>query len=257
MRKIHPTAIIAPTAKLGENVEIGPYSVIGENVTINNNVKIHSHVVIEGWTTIGDNCEIFDSTCIGNPPQDLHYNKEKSFIEIGKNNVIREFVTIHSATGEGNKTIIGDNNFIMAYCHIAHNCIVGNNVTMVNGATLGGHVIVEDRVVISAYSPIHQFVRIGKIAMVGPLSKPDMDVPPYMLGVGNPFKVYTVNRVGLDRAGVSSSDKEIIKKIYKLFYRSGLNVSQALESIKKELPQNEYVEHFIKFVENSKRGICK
>ncbi|MFH1824511.1 MAG: acyl-ACP--UDP-N-acetylglucosamine O-acyltransferase [Candidatus Firestonebacteria bacterium] len=257
MNKIHSTAIVHPKAKLGKDIEIGPYSLIGENVLINDNVKIRSHVVLEGWTTIGNNCKIFESTCIGTPPQDLHYKEEKSFIEIGENNTIREFVTIHSATGEGNKTIIGNNNFIMAYGHIAHNCIVGNNVTMVNGASLGGYVVVEDRVVISAFCPVHQFVRIGKMAMVGLLSSLDMDVPPYMLGIGNPFKICTINKVGLDRAGVSLEDKEIIKKIYKLIYRSGLNVSQALEKIKTELPQNEYVKHFIEFVESSKRGIYR
>ncbi|TDX59207.1 acyl-ACP--UDP-N-acetylglucosamine O-acyltransferase [Orenia marismortui] len=257
-KKIHKTAIVHSGAKLGQNVEVGPYAIIGENVEIGDGTSVGSHSVIKGWTKIGKNNRIFSSVSIGQEPQDLKFDGEKSFVEIGDNNTIREFATIHRGTEDGGGlTKVGDNNLIMAYCHIAHDCHLGNHIIMSNAATLAGHVIVEDSAVISGLTGIHQFVRIGKMAMVGGGSKVVKDVPPYVIVDGHPASVKGINIVGLRRNGISPELRRQVKEAYKVLYRSNLNISQAIEKMDQELDGNPLVEHFLRFLRNAQRGICR
>ncbi len=257
MTNIHDTAIVHKNAKLGRDVEIGPYCIIGEHVTLGEGTKLQPHVVIGGHTRLGKNNRIYSFTAIGNPGQDKHYKNEKSFIEIGDGNIIRESVTINFATGEGEKTIIGNDCFLMATAHVGHNSKVGNKVTLVNGVGLGGYVQVEDMAFMGAYSPVHQFCKIGSLAMVGLCSPIEKDVPPYILGAGNPFTIFGLNKVGLQRNGVPEASKIELKKMYRLVFRSGFNTSQALTRLKDEIGNDPYVKHFIDFVRKSKRGIYK
>jgi UDP-N-acetylglucosamine acyltransferase len=256
MTNIHPTAIINKGAELGKDVVVGPYCVIGENVKIGEKTKLHAGVVINGHTTIGKNNEIYSYAVIGNPGQDRNYKNEKSFVEIGDNNILRESVTVNKGTGEGSKTIVGDGCFFFAVSHVGHNVKVGNGVTLVNGAGLAGFVEVEEKAFVSAYCPVHQFCKIGKMAIIGLCSPIEKDVPPFTMGAGNPFKIYGLNKVGLERNNVPEVSKAALKNMYRIFFRAGLNTTQALTRIKEEL-NDPYVVHFVKFVEGSKRGIYK
>lgn len=257
IRKIHETAVVHPGARIGKDVEIGPYAVIGENVSIGDGTKISPHVVIDGWTSIGKKCVIYPSVSIGAEPQDLKFRGEKSYVFIGDNTTLREFVTVNRATGEDEETRIGSNCLLQAYTHVAHNCIVGNNVIMSNCATLAGHVVVEDRAVIGGLAGVHQFVKIGRNAMVGGLTKIVQDVPPFVIVDGNPAKVCGLNNVGLARAGVSETAKRNLKKAYRTLYRSNLSLTQAIAVMEQELDSCEEVEHFLRFLRNAERGICR
>ncbi|NMC32241.1 MAG: acyl-ACP--UDP-N-acetylglucosamine O-acyltransferase [Veillonellaceae bacterium] len=257
LRKIHETAVIYPGARLGRDVEVGPYSVIGENVFIGDGVKIGSHVVIEGWTTIGKDCQIHHGACIGNEPQDLKFKGEKTFVYIGDNTIIREFVTINRATGEGEETRIGSNCLLMGTVHIAHNCVVGNSVVISNHAGLAGHVTVEDRAIISGLSGVHQFVKIGRNAMVGGASKVVQDVPPFVIADGRPARVCGLNSVGIARAGLSDEVRRNLKRAYRILFRSGLKLSEAITTMEQELDSSEPVDHLLRFLRNVNRGICR
>lgn len=257
LRKIHETAVVHPGARIGKDVEIGPYAVIGENVLIDDGTKIGAHAVIDGWTSVGKNCVIYPGASIGSEPQDLKFRGEKSYVFIGDNTKIREFATVNRATGEGEETRIGSNCMLQAYTHVAHNCVVGNHVIMSNAATLAGHVIVEDRAVIGGLSGVHQFVKIGRNAMVGGLTKIVQDVPPFVIVDGHPAKVSGLNSVGMSRAGVNAASRSLIKKAYKLLYRSGLSLPQAIAMIEQEVDSCEEVEHFLRFLRNAERGICR
>ncbi|MCK8824270.1 acyl-ACP--UDP-N-acetylglucosamine O-acyltransferase [Fuchsiella alkaliacetigena] len=258
MANIHETAVIDPGAKIGKDVKIGPYSVIGEHVEIGEGTKIGSHVVIKGWTTLGQNNEIFTGASIGLQPQDQKFKGEKSYLFIGDNNTIREYATIHRGTEDGGgETKIGDDNLIMAYCHVAHDCQLGNEIIMSNAANLAGHVMIEDSAVIAGLSGIHQFVRIGKMAMVGAHSKVVKDVPPYVLVDGHPATVGGINVVGLRRNGVTPELRQQIKRAYKCLYRSDLNISQAIDKMDQELDSSAEIEHFLRFLRNAQRGICR
>ncbi len=256
---VHPTAIVKPGAKVGHNVKIGPYAVIGENVEIGEDTEIGPHVVIDGWTRIGSNNKIYHGASIGRVPQDLKFRGEKSYVFIGDNNIIRENVTIHRGTeGDKSETRIGNDNFIMAYCHVAHDCQLGNEITMTNAANLAGHVKVEDRAVIAGLTGIQQFVRIGKMAMVGAHSRVDRDVPPYILVDGSPAKVRGINVIGLRRNGVKPDLRREIKRAYKILYRSDIdNIDKALDRMDQELDASEEIEHFLRFLRNVQRGICR
>ena len=240
---IHTTAVVAPGAKIAENVEIGPYSVIGENVEIGEGTKIGPHVVIHGWTQIGRDC--------------LKFRGEKSYTVIGDRTTIREGATIHRATGEGEETRVGNDCLLMALTHVAHNCVVGNHVIMSNLASLAGHAVVEDRAVIGGMAGVHQFVKIGRNAMVGGMSKLTQDVVPYTIVDGQPAKVVGLNAVGISRAGIQLEARRNIKKAYKLLYRSGLSLQQAIAVIEQEVDSCEEVEHFLRFLRNAERGICR
>lgn len=258
MVDIHTSAIVDPKAQLGENVKIGPYCTIGPDVKIGDNTELISHVVVGGHTTIGKNNKLFPFCSIGMVPQDLKYCGEPTRVIIGDDNHIRECVTIHLSASMDEDTTLGNNNLIMAYAHIAHNCHVGNFVIMANSVNLAGHVTVNDYVTIGGVSAIHQFVKIGSYAFVGGTSGVKKDVPPYTRGQGmGHYKVIGLNSVGLSRKGFSNETIEGIKKVHRLFYQSKLNVSQALEeALKIENPTPEQL-NYINFVQNSERGISR
>lgn len=254
---IHPTAVIDPGAQIGADCFIGPYCVIGKNVVLGERCRLHSHVVIDGHTKLGQRNEIFPFASIGLKTQDLKWNGGVTRTEIGDDNTFREYVTIHSATGDGEVTTVGSHNHILAYCHLAHNVTLGSHIIMSNVATLAGHVTVEDRAVIGGLAAVHQFCRIGKIALIGGCSKVVQDVPPFMLADGNPAETRTINKVGLERNGVSEEAQTALRQAYKILFREGLTIPNALAKIEAELPALEEVKHLVKFVRESERGISK
>ena len=254
---IHETAVVHPGAHIGRNVEIGPYAVIGEHVEIGEGTKIGPHVVLTGWTSVGRDCHIFQGASVGEEPQDLKFAGEKSYVFIGDRTKIRECATVHRATGEGEETRIGSDCLLMAYTHVAHNCIVGNQVIMSNAAMIAGHVVVEDKVVIGGMAGVHQFVRIGRNAMVGGASKIVQDIVPYTIVDGRPAVVAGLNSVGMSRAGIPVESRRNIKKAYKLLYRSGLTLTQAIGMIEQEVDSCPEVEHLLRFLRNVERGICR
>lgn len=256
MSSIHPTAVIDPGASIGEGCQIGPYCVIGGHVTLGPGCILHSHVVIDGHTTLGRRNEIFPFASIGAKTQDLKWKGGVTHTRIGDENTFREYVTIHSATSDGDATVVGSNNHILAYCHIAHDCQLGNHIIMSNAATLGGHVTVEDHAVISI-SAVHQFCRVGKLSMIGGCSKVVQDVPPFMLADGNPAETRTINKVGLERHGVADETITALRQAYKVLFREGLTISNAVARIEKELPQSPEMQHLVNFVRTSERGISK
>lgn len=255
MADVHPSARVDPKAQLAKDVQIGPGCVIGPDVKVGTGTKIETGAVLERWVSIGKNCQIFPYAIIGTAPQDTKYKGARSYVRIGDNNIIREFTTIHRGTDEESATVVGNDSYLMAYCHLGHNAKVGNNVMMINGANLGGWVVLEDMAYISAFVMIHQFIRIGELTLVGPLSRPTLDVPPYLLTNGNPLKTHGLNVVGLQRAGVSDDVTRSLKQCYRLLSRSKLNISEALKKIEKEVEQNEKVKHFVEFIRTSKKGI--
>lgn len=252
---IHPAAIIEPGAVIGDNVTVEAYAIIKANVVLKDNVTIKSHAYIDGHTTIGEGSTIYPFASVGTMSQDLKYKGERTFVKIGKNTVIREFVTINSSCGEDTVVSVGDNCLIMAYCHIAHNCEVGNHVIMSNNATLAGHIIVEDHAIISGFVPVHQFTRIGCYAMVGGMSRITRDIPPYTIGAGIPYKFGGINIIGLKRNNFSLQTRNELGKAFKLVYRSKLTLENALQKIENELDQLPEVKHFVQFCKNSKRGL--
>ena len=255
---IHPTAVVHPGAQLAEDVEVGPYSIIGEHTIIGKGTVIGPHVVIEGRTSIGENCKIFQFAAIGAPPQSFKYRGEDTRIVIGDRNVIREFVTIHKGTIDGNgQTLIGNDNLIMAYSHNAHDCRLGNGVIMANAATLAGHIEIENSSIIGGLAAIHQYVRIGCYSILGGASAVPMDIPPYVCASGNRARLYGLNIVGLKRHGFSPETIRKLKKVYRIFFRSVCSVKEAVAQVKKEGLKGPEVEHFVSFILNSKRGICR
>lgn len=254
---IHPTAVVSPKAKLADSVSVGPFSVISDNVTIGAGTKIGSHCVIEGNTAIGKNCEIFTGAVLGSRPQDLKFKGEKVFLEIGDNNIIREYCTLNPGTQEGGKTIIGGNNLLMAYSHIAHDCKVGNGCVLANNSTLAGHVNIEDKAVIGGIVAIHQFVRIGMLSIIGGCSKVVQDIPPYSTCDGHPARVYGLNLIGLRRKGVSGDSIKQIGRAFKIFFNSGLSVKHSLERVEKELEKTEEIVYLVNFVKSSERGLTR
>jgi len=257
MSAAHPTAIIHPRAKIGAQCEIGPYCVIGEHVTLGEKCKLHSHVVIDGHTKLGKGNEIFPFASIGLKTQDLKWKGGITRTEIGDANTFREYVTIHSATSDGEITRVGSHNTILAYCHIAHNCVLGSKIIMSNVATLAGHVVVEDFAVIGGLAAVHQFCRIGKMAMIGGCSKVVQDVPPFMMADGNPAETRTINKTGMERNGISEAAQSALRSAYKILFREGLTVSNAITKVEKKLPPLPEVKHLVQFVRASERGISK
>ncbi len=255
--KIHPTSVIDEETCLGEGVEIGPYSTIAKNVIIGENTKIEPNVFIDEGTTIGRNCNISKGVILGTPPQDFKYKGEQTYLKIGNNNVIREYVTINRSTEEGKATILGDNNYLMAYSHVAHNCHLGNGIVMANAAALGGHVNIEDNAILGGLVGVHQFVNIGKLSIIGGCSKVVKDVLPYAKADGHPLKIYNLNSVGLRRNNFSEETINMLKEVIKIIFRTGLNTSQALNKLKEQFPNQEEIKNIIIFIEKSKRGITK
>lgn len=256
---IHPTAIIDPEAEVCEGVEIGPYTVIEKGVFIGEGTKIGPHVIIREGTRIGKGCQIFQYASIGEAPQFLGYKGEKTFLHIGDHNIIREFVTLHRGTPKGGgKTVIGNDNFFMAYSHVAHDCQIGNQIVMANGATLGGHILIEDRAVIGGLVAIHQFCRVGTYAIIGGLTGVLMDIPPYTKAQGDRAKLFGLNTVGLRRANFSEETLTALKKAYRIIFRSALTLEKALRKVgEDEIAQTPEVQHLLQFIQQSKRGISR
>jgi len=254
---IHSTAVIHPNAQIGANCQIGPYCIIGEHVVLGEECRLHSHVVIDGHTQLGKRNEIFPFASIGLKTQDLKWKGGVTRTIIGDENTFREYVTVNSATSDGETTSVGSRNHILAYCHLAHNVQLGNHVIMSNVATLAGHVTVEDNVVIGGLAAVHQFCRVGKMAIIGGCSKVVQDVPPFMLADGNPAQTRTVNKVGLERNNVPEETHVALRQAYKILFREGLTITNALARIELELPQSPQVQHLIHFIRTSSRGISK
>lgn len=254
---MHERSIVHDNAEIGNGVVIGPFSVIGPNVKIDDGTKISSNVCIEGWTEIGKNCQIGHGAVLGGQPQIIEYQEQRSFVKIGDNNVIREYVTINRSGKEDRATVIENNCYLMAYTHIAHDCHIGNEVVITSYTGLPGHIVVEDKVVISGYVGIHQFVRIGRLSMISGLSRIPKDILPYSLVEGNPAKIRGVNLVGLRRNNITPNVRNDIKRTFKLLFNSKLNTTQALERIKNEIEMHDEIRNIVEFIENSKRGLCK
>ena len=255
--KIHPTAVIAEGAKIGRNVEIGPYSVIGENVEIGDNTRIYANVTIEGWTKIGQECEIFPTAVIGCVPQDLKFAGEKSYVIVGDRVKVRECVTIHRGTGEEGVTRVGNDVLLMACTHVAHDCQIGNNVILANYVGVAGHVIIEDRAIVGGMTGIHQFCKIGRNAMVGGMSRIVQDIPPFVIVGGNPSVVAGLNSIGLARSGIAPASRSEIKKAFKILYQSSLSLDKAIITMEEELNKTAEIEHMLYFLRKVERGICR
>lgn len=255
--QIHSSAIISSKARIESNVTVGPYSIIGDNVSIGANTAIGAHCVIEGNTTIGNGCQIFTGAVIGSRPQDLKFKGEDVFLEIGSNNIIREYCTLNPGTDQGGKTTVGDNNLLMAYSHVAHDCRVGSGCVLANNSTLAGHVTIEDTAVIGGIVAIHQFVRIGMLSIIGGCSKVVQDIPPFSTCDGHPARVYGLNLIGLRRKGVSRESINQIDQAFKLIFNSGLSVKHAIEKVEKELVKTEEINYLVNFIKSSERGLAR
>jgi UDP-N-acetylglucosamine acyltransferase len=258
MSNVHPTAIVDLRAELDSSVEVGPYCLLGAGVKIGKESKIHSHAVIQGRTTLGEGNEVFPFATIGSIPQDLKYKGEPSELLIGNRNTIREYVSLNPGTaGGGMVTRVGDRNLLMMYCHIAHDCIIGNHNVIANGATLGGHVVIEDFVIVGGLVGIHQFVKIGTGAILGAGSMVSKDVPPYCNATGDRARLRGLNVEGLKRRGFQKSVIEAIHKAYRIAFQSRLKTDDALKKIRQEMAAIPEVERFVSFIANSQRGVCR
>ena len=254
---IHPSAVISKKALVGAGVVIGPYTIIGDGVRIGDNTKIGAHCVIEGNTTIGSGCEIFTGAVLGSRPQDLKYKGEKIYLDIGDNNIIREYCTFNPGTEEDGRTIIGGNNLFMAYTHVAHDCRVGNQCVFANNATLAGHVTIEDCVVIGGLSAVHQFTVIGTLSIIGGCSKVVQDIPPYSTCDGHPARVYGLNLIGLRRHKVSKESIRTLGHAYRAIFNSGMSIRHAAQKVENDGAGTQEVAGLIAFIKNSKRGVTR
>lgn len=258
MTQIHPSAVVAPEATLGSDVSVGAFSVIGPGVTVGRGTAIGSHVFIDGITEIGERCQILSHVVLGASPQILEDRNQTTRLVIGDETVIREFASVHRGSSKGGgTTVLGQRNFIMAYAHIAHDCLLRDDVVVASQAGLAGHVEVEERAVIGGQAGIHQFVRIGKYAMVGACSAVLQDIPPFLKAQGNRAKCYGLNAVGLRRHGISEEAVSRLKQAYRLIFLSNLNTSQALERVAAEVRPCPEVDHLIHFIKTSSRGIAR
>ncbi len=255
--QIHSSAIVASKAKISPSAIVGPYSIIGDKVNIGANTVIGAHCVIEGNTIIGNSCQIFTGAVIGSRPQDLKFKGEDVFLEIGSNNIIREYCTLNPGTGEGGKTTVGDHNLLMAYSHVAHDCRVGNDCVLANNSTLAGHVTIEDKAVIGGLVAIHQFVRVGMLSIIGGCSKVVQDIPPFSTCDGHPARVYGLNLIGLRRKGVNRESIKQIDQAFKLVFNSGLSAKHAVEKVEKELAKTAEIKYLVNFIKSSERGLAR
>ena len=252
---IDPRAVVSPKALIGDGVQVGPFSIIEDDVSIGDGTQVGAHTVIHNGSRIGRECRIADMAAIGGPPQDLKYRGEPTILEVGDKAVIREFVTLNRGTTETGRTVIGNNCMFMAYAHVAHDCVVGDNVILANCCALGGHVHMGSWVILGGLTPVHQFCTVGDHAMVGGGFRVVKDVPPYILAGSEPLIFERLNIVGLRRRGFSDKSIEVLDTTYRLIYRSSLNVSQAVARIKEEVEQTPEVQAVLTFIAKSKRGI--
>ncbi len=256
---IHPTALVDPKAEIGQDVEIGPYSVIEKGVSLGEGTKIGPHVVIREGTRIGKRCQIFQFSSIGEAPQAVAYRGEPTLLQVGDDNIIREYVTLHRGSVKGGgRTVLGNENFIMAYSHIAHDCQIGNHVVMANVATLAGHILIEDHAIIGGLVAVHQFCRVGAYAIVSGFTGVAQDVPPYTMAAGDRAKLFGLNTVGLKRAKFPEETMKALKKAYRILFRSCLTRENAMRKIgEDDIFQVPEVQHLLQFIQHSKRGICR
>jgi UDP-N-acetylglucosamine acyltransferase len=255
---IHPTAIVDPKAELESDVQVGPYAIIREDVSIGSGSQIGSHAVIEPFVSIGRDCRIFQFASIGATPQSLKFEGEKTYVKIGRGTIIREFVTIHRGTGFGGGiTEVGEQNFLMAYTHIAHDCKTGRMVVMANNATLAGHITIGDFATVGGLTAIHQFVKVGDYAFIGGKSAVVKDIPPFVIAAGDRARLHGMNTVGLKRHGFTQSTINELKKVYRIIFRIGLTRNEALERVKAEVEQIPEVVKFLEFIQSSQRGITR
>jgi UDP-N-acetylglucosamine acyltransferase len=252
---IHPTALVDPDASVGAGVEIGPFAIIGPRVTLGDGARIGPRATIERNARIGPGVSVGTGSVIGGDPQDLKYQGEETWVEIGADTVIREYSTINRGTAASGLTRVGERCFVMSYVHLAHDCHIGNQVIIANGTQLAGHVTVHDRAILSGLVAIHQFVTVGSLAFVGGCSRVNQDIPPFVKAVGNPVELYGLNGVGLQRAGFREDAVRALKRVYRLFFNSELNLSQAAERVRLEIPELPEVREFLDFVARSNRGI--
>jgi UDP-N-acetylglucosamine acyltransferase len=257
--QIHPTAIIDKDANLGEDVQIGPYCTVGANVTIGSGTKLISHVVCEGRLEIGPGCTVHPFAYLGQPPQDMKYKNEDTAAKIGANNTIREYVTVHRASVDGDGlTEVGDNNYLMAYVHVAHDCKVGDHVIMANYAGLSGHVIIGDHVIVGGIVGVHQHVTVGAYTMLGGMSRIINDVPPYVIAAGaDKARLYGLNMVGLKRKGFSDELVSELKAAYRILFMKKLPLADAIKRVEEEVPTSEHVQALVEFVRHHKRGLAR
>lgn len=256
--KIHPTAVVDSAARIEPGVEIGPYVVVGPEVTIGSGTIVKSHTVVDGWTAVGCDNVIGPLASLGAPPQDLKYEGERTKLVVGDRNIIREHVTLHPGTVSGRgETVVGDECMLMVGVHIAHDCVIGNGVIIANATHLGGHVEVHDQAVIGALAGIHQYARIGSVAMVAAKAGVPMDVPPYIIAGGDRASLFGLNRVGMERVGISKETRTQLRKAYRILFQSTLKLKDAIEKTRAEIPASAEVETLLEFLETSKRGILR
>ena len=255
--RIHPSAVVEPGARLGADVEVGPFAYVGADVTLGDRTRLHHHAAVEGFTGLGAGCEVFPYACIGGKTQDLKFKGGRPGLRVGDRNVFREFVTVHAATFDGEFTVLGSDNTVLAYSHIAHDCVLGSHIVMSNAVSMAGHVTVEDHVVIGGAAGIHQFCRIGAHAMLSAMAKLVHDLPPYFIADGTPAEVRALNRVGLERRGFTPEQMDRVKQIFRILYRDGLNRTQALEKLgahaQADSPEFQRV---LTFAQTSERGLA-
>jgi UDP-N-acetylglucosamine acyltransferase len=254
---IHSSAIVNPGAELSENVSVGPFSIVEDGVKVGAGTVVGAHVLIAKGTNIGQKCSICHGTVLGTDPQDLKYRDEETTLEIGDRTVIREFASLNRGTNARKKTVVGSDCLIMTYAHIAHDCLIGNYVIIENAVNLSGHVTVEDFAIIGGVVPVHQFVKIGQHSFIGGGSRVSKDVPPFIKAAGEPLRPVGLNLVGLRRRGFSIQTIAVLKKAYRILFRSNLNTSQAMERISNQLEQIEEIRILLEFIVNSQRGIIK
>lgn len=252
---IHPTAVVDSSAELGKGVTVGPYVIIGPNVSVGDHCRIGPRATLQRNVRLSEEVSVGDGTILGGDPQDLKYGGEETWVEIGPGTIIREYSTINRATAATYKTSVGARCFIMSYVHLAHDCHVGDDVVIANATQCAGHVTIHDRAILSGLNAVHQFVTIGTYAFVGGGSRVNQDIPPYVKAVGNPMELYGLNSIGLQRAGFSGETVAALKRAYRLFFNSDLNLSQASERARADLPAFPEVERFLAFVESSERGV--
>lgn len=257
MSKIHPTAVVDPKAAIADDVEIGPLCYVGPNVKIGKGTRLLSQCNIDGYTTLGENNVVHPFAALGQNAQDLSYAGGETFLEIGNGNTFREGVTVHCGTKPGTKTVIGDNCYFMNHSHVAHNCLVGSGVIMVNSACLGGYVQVEDRAILSAYSAIHQFCRVGRLVMISACSVFSQDIVPFVIAEGRNGTIKGINVIGCKRAGIPTENIRVLRELFSIYFRSGLNAANAVEKIRAELPQTPEVVEFLDFLKTSERGVIQ
>lgn len=252
---IHPTAVISPRAELDSQVDVGPYAVIEENVKIGAGTKVYAHAFVTGHTQIGRDCQIHIGAVVGHLPQDLKFSLDtRSYLKIGDRTVIREYCTLHRGTAPESSTVIGDDNFLMGGVHVAHNCVLGSKNILCNYTVLGGHTVIGDQTFLSGAVLIHQFMHVGRLAMLSGGAQATLDIPPFVILYGR-NEVRSINIVGLQRAGVTEESIREIKKVFRIFYRSDLNIKQAIERSESKGFQSSEVQEFIAFVKNSPNGI--